>query len=1277
MRSFRQDEAEIFFGRGEQIDKLLDKLECHRFVAVVGASGSGKSSLVRAGLLPAVENGFLAAAAYRWWIVDTHPGGEPFARLAEALLTTRGQPSDSEPDLVALTEATLRSGPRGLLAALEDAGCPADTGVLLLVDQFEEIFRFRRRPSDIRASETDDAWQRRSAEEREAATAFVYLLLESARQAERPVYVVITIRSDFLGHCNTFHGLPEAIDQGQFLVPRLTRAQLRDVITGPLARCDSQAEPRLVNRILNGIGSDPDQLPVMQHLLMRMWSPHNAIDTDVTLRMVDYERAGGLNKALSLHADDVYNGLDDQKQKSLAERMFRCLCDPGGETPLTRRHASVAQVAAVSGTGAAEVIDVAKRFVKESFLITSTPGEPTTETILDVSHEALIRQWDRLGEWIAMEERSAAIYRRLADTAALWKQNQANLLDSPELDVALAWREREQATRAWADRYGGDLQLSLQFLKDSCSERDRKERRRRNQWAFVLTSIFVVLLVLSGLTIWALFSRQRAEQQTEQAQRNLARSHLHVGSELIEDGRLLFGLTWFWRSYAEAPPGDPLKCSARQLLAAWSRGLRSPLMHNDTIRSIVFSPDGETVLTASNDKTARLWDARTSEPRGAPMHHRRMVHMAAFSPDGKMVVTASGDQTARLWDGLTGQPLGEPLSHEAEVEAVAFSPNGKLLLTGCRDGRARLWELENEPPSAKILKHQDVVTAVAFSPDGEMALTASADYTAQLWDTETCEPLESPLKHEGKVLAAIFSPNGETVLTGSADETAQLWDARTGEHRGKPLKHEGAVKAVAFSPDGQVFITASNDQTAQLWDARTAGKRGAPLAHESEVWNAVFSDDNTTVITGSLDNTARLWDVRNGEPLGEPLHHERTVMAVAFIPGTTTPVTGDHAGNVRFWNRQSRLPRHKLKHKKKVWDLTFSSDGKMLLTGSLDKTARLWDVQTGEPLGELLRHEKSVYAVALSADGKTALTGCGDQIARLWNAENGSIIHSLAHERPVWAVAFSSDGDMALTGGKGGGVKLWNARTGEFQNELKGTFNNVFDLAFSPDGRKILTGDLNDAKLWDTKSRRKLHSLHGTAVSDVAFSADGQTAATGAVDNKARLWDVETGKSRGLGMRHRGPVWGVVFSPDGQTVVTGSEDRTVRIWDARTCLPIGPPLPHPQTIRDVAISPDGRTLATACDDGFARLWDIFPPAADEPVRLRLSIEWRSGLYLDELGVPTKLKQSAWLQRKRQLDALGGPCDVRSWDDLNEEELRAASGNVSSGSITGDHLPIPR
>ena len=508
LRPFESNEDHLFFGRDGQSDELLRRLRRSRFLAVLGTSGSGKSSLVRAGMLPSLFGGLMTQAGSDWRVALFRPGQDPIGHLASALANSQVLGSDGDDAALQKTiiEATLRRSALGLVEATRQARMPANENLLVVVDQFEEIFRFRR-------------MSRREGPEDEAA-AFIKLLLEAKRQSDVPVYIVITMRSDFLGDCAQFRDLPEAINDGQYLIPRMTRDQRREAITGPVAVGGGEISGRLVNRLLNDVGDDPDHLPILQHALMRTWElwAHDRRNGEpIDLR--HYEGVGTMNDALSRHADEAFAELPNERSRALAEKIFKSLTEKGPDNREIRRPTRVSEIAAIAESSPQEVIAVIEPFRQSgrSFLMPPATVQLTADSLVDISHESLIRGWERLRKWVDEEARSANIYRRIADTAILHSEGRAGLWHDPDLALALRWREENRPNAVWGLHYHPEFDLAMNFIDASktaneaeiaAREKARKKEVRRTR---IFATIFGVLfLIAAGFGLFAVQAKNAA-----------------------------------------------------------------------------------------------------------------------------------------------------------------------------------------------------------------------------------------------------------------------------------------------------------------------------------------------------------------------------------------------------------------------------------------------------------------------------------------------------------------------------------------------------------------------------------------------------------------------------------------------------------------------------------------------------------------------------------------------------------------------------------------------
>ena len=534
LRSFEPDEDHLFFGREKQIDEVLRRLRTVRFLSVVGSSGSGKSSLVRSGLIPSLHSGAMTRAGSSWRVAILRPGEDPIGRMAAALSAADvlGNDRETEETNRMLVETTLQRSTAGLIEAVKLARMPAGDNLLVLVDQFEELFRFKH--------------GHRTPDSRDEALRFVKLLLEAVKQNEVPIYGVLTMRSDFIGDCMEFPDLPEAVNAGQYLVPRMTRDELRSAIVGPVKVGGGAIAPRLVIRLLNDVGDDPDQLPVLQHALMRTWDHWQGRDGAPEIDLVDYEAIGTLRDALSLHAEEALDDIQTERGREMAEKVFKALTDTSSDARGTRRPTSVRTLAAICQAAESEVVDVIEVFRRpgRTFLMPPASVPLSSQSIIDLSHESLMRIWKRLIAWAEEERTAAEYYLRLARSAAWNEEGTAGLWRDPELEVGLRWKQETGPTEAWARRYDPAFARAMDFLDRSERERNRllqeEEKARRSKLRHarqVAGALAALLLVAAGLAVYAWRQQIRANAQRIRADQNLSLAKRAVDEMLTSAGK--------------------------------------------------------------------------------------------------------------------------------------------------------------------------------------------------------------------------------------------------------------------------------------------------------------------------------------------------------------------------------------------------------------------------------------------------------------------------------------------------------------------------------------------------------------------------------------------------------------------------------------------------------------------------------------------------------------------------------------------------------------------
>lgn len=597
--------------------------------------------------------------------------------------------------------------------------------------------------------------------------------------------------------------------------------------------------------------------------------------------------------------------------------------------------------------------------------------------------------------------------------------------------------------------------------------------------------------------------------------------------------------------------------------------------HTADVTYASFSGDGTRVVTASQDRTARIWDAATGSELQRLSGHTGSVYAAEFSPDGRHVITSSMDGTARLWDALSGRELHIFARQGRHLSTAAFSPNGRRVLVASENGAAYLWNVASGALIHVFTGHSDRISSAQFSPDGRLIATASEDKTARIWDAASGRPLKLLRGHRNRVWFATFSPDGRRLVTASYDKTVRVWDVATGRELLQLTGHREPVTCARYSPDGRYIVTSGVDATAAVWDAATGQLVRWLSGHTDRIWQAAFSPDSRRVVTASSDGMARIWEM---------------------TPRGQLQVLSGHGGSVN-------------------WAL-FSPDGRQVLTASDDNTARLWDATTGRELLRFTGHKGPLTSAAFSPDGRYITTASTDCTARIWEVATAHERARLKHDDWVTATAFSHDGRHVVTASADHAAHVWDAANGQHLLVLRGHTDFVSAAAFSPDDARIVTGSSDKtARVWDSRSGQQLLVLrgHGDLVWTTQFSPDGRWILTAASDRTARLWDANSGAEFA---RLEGPVdivSSASFAPDGRRVALSAIDRTVRIWDLAHHRQLLALTGHLDVVQSAYFAPDGQRLVTASYDATARIWDT------RAAPLATQITWAAAAEFDPLS----------------------------------------------------------
>lgn len=1122
LRPFKEGDAQDFYGREGLVyqlrQRMTEKADHQRFLAVVGPSGSGKSSVVRAGLIPSLRNGD-APNMPPLFIASMAPGTNPMRRLEGAVLTIASRASEKLMN-------TLESDTFDLHEALE-ASLAEGSEMLLLVDQFEEAFTLTNGEA-IRSH-------------------FLQTLYDAVTHPNSRLRLIVTLRADFLDRPLNYPGWGALFQARTELVPPMRDEELRAAIEKPAERAGLILEDALVDLLIADVRNQGGALPLLQYTLSELYERRDHLE----LTSAAYRGLGGVAGALAKRADEIYDELP-ANQQAITARIFPRLVRLGEGTEDTRRRVLLADLFA-SEDDVHPVRETVDAFADYRLLTTASDPEMRRPTV-EIAHEALIRRWKRLQEWLNANRDALRTQGRLSVATTQWLENNMD-------ESFLATGARLASFRELLENDIISLNTSEQaYLQTSINKQTEQEwaRLRRFRRVLALAIVAMVAAVLAA-SFWAqaevarntaVAERDRADEAAAVARAGELAASAALLTEDSPDLALLLGLeSLAVRDTYESRNGLLSVLQSNPRLEAYFNG------HRDNLRAIAVNADQTRMVSGGLDTRVILWDLQTGQAIAILTQHDGIVRDVAFSPDGSRFACVAQDGRVLIASGEDGEILQNVPWDGRIGRVLAYDPSGERLAVANTDGQVRIIDAATGEISDEFQAHDEPVYALAFSPDGALLATGSQDQTIVLWDAETWEPIRTLEGHENWVMALAFSPDGTQLASGSNDEVARLWDVETGDLLANFGGHRGPVRQVAFREDGRALLTGGLDAFFLLWDVsgrdslggiRSAGN--VPIYDFA--WNGntlYFVGEHRAVLEMTLIPQERF-----GAVLGQ---QTEGINAIAYLPGgqQIASAGGNESG----------------------FDIS------------------LWDATSGEAQS-LVLHTGSVTGLASSGD--LLLSAGVDQRLGIWQA--GELVTSYTVDNSIFSLAAYEN--LAALGLNNGTILLWrkDADSSEWSQVM--TLNEhtqrVSALAFSPDGSRLASGDAAGTLIfWDVETGETLASVdtaHGGALEALAYHPNGEVLVSGGRDNLIRRWDAADFMSIGEPMtEHSARITALAFSPDGSMMASGSYDYHVRLWDTTAWRTLGQPFAlHENFITEVAFSPDGSQVASGDLGGTLVTW---------------------------------------------------------------------------------------
>lgn len=1155
LRAFQESDAADYFGRAALVQRLCDRLAepspLARFLAIVGPSGSGKSSVVQAGLLPALRSGAVPGSDH-WLYMEMFPGSHPIEDLEFGLQRVADQLRKG------LTRGDLRNllgdDERGLARAVKCV-VPEGCELMLVLDQFEEVFTLVTEEA-IRTQLLDS----------------LHVALTDPHSRLR---VVVTLRADFYDRPLQCQGFGELVSRRTEGVPPLTAGELHQAIASPAERVGIAVEPALITMLTREVEEQPGALPLLQYTLTELFDHRQ----DHSLSLRAYLAGGGVTRTLANRAEDLYAGLDTKAQ-SAARQIFLRMLTLGEGTEDTRRRVEIGELADAVNDEVS--LDAVVDAYGNARLFTFDRDPVAHASTVELAHEALIHSWPRLRTWVEESRGDIRMQRVLSAAAADWRTNDCEpsyLLTGSRLDGFVGWAAQTGIPLS------GDEQS---FLAASVERRDEQnaleEVRRRRE--------------LDQALALAQEQQGRADEQSRAATQLRRRAYLLAGA-LVVALAVAAVAAYLARVDADLAARDAQSASAAQAasllaqqnyataesqrLAAESagvlqRGESAELSTLLALRAIHthYTPEADVAL----QRAARTYFGERL------FAHTAGVDAVNFAPDGRTFASGTGDGIVHVWDVQTGKQLTQFAAGSEHFDDVVFSADGSRLLTHNQDGTLAIWDLQGH--ELHRFEQRGDVNFVAFAAD-RVGIWVGIQGAAQERKIDGGASMRQI--STGPWLAFAISPDDSVLVLAKPDGQVQVMDTASNHVLYSMQGHTGPLVRARFAQGGRVFLTTSRDKTAILWERASGRKLASFVGHSGPVLDADLSADGRSVITAGMDATVGLWDAATGAHRFSLTDDTSAIQAITFAPQGGDFLTASQDGDVRLWESAKALePDTFTGQSGQVFGLDFSADGSQLLTGSKDGTVILWDTASRRTL-QTIRVSSGADTVKFTGDGAQALVaGAEGGAVQLFDLKSGTELMHLDVADKVRGVTFTRDGKYILAG-TSDTVDIWDVHSGRRVRQISVPGGNLQVIALAPSGGELATGSGQvqgvHVRLWDLASGHELLELADPSpVNAVAFSPDGKLLITAGRDNEARLWDVKSGHLRDTFIGHTSWIWNAVFSPDGNYVLTASQDRTARLWNIATRRTLRVFPGHGEAaVANAIFAPDGRTIALSSFDG--------------------------------------------------------------------------------------------